>query len=130
MIINRAGNILFHFASDSSVDSKNACDLMAGFYKAVQQFSECMDHGAISAFHMATKKVFIRDSSKLPLSYVLMVDQKSKLAAKPKKLEEFVTKIMTTFETRYDASRIQSWNGDIAAFCDFKDCLTGKNAIN
>ncbi|HMF31742.1 MAG TPA: hypothetical protein VKK79_10020 [Candidatus Lokiarchaeia archaeon] len=121
IILNTAGQILFYYSPVSGTDCQTSDMLMGNFLVAIQQFAQAMTHGSVSGFEMQKKRILIRDSDKLPVFYVLIIDQKSKIANKEKKLEDLITKVKQAFEKQYNEDAITSWDGDAAAFCEFKN---------
>ncbi|OLS12032.1 MAG: hypothetical protein RBG13Loki_4376 [Promethearchaeota archaeon CR_4] len=122
LIINNAGNVLFYYTPEK-MDSQSKQVIIASFLTAIQQFARAVEHGGCSLFNLSKRKIAIRSAQNLPISYVLLFDPDSKIARKPKKVDDVLDSIQSAFEKRYDEKTVCSWIGDAKVFADFKDII-------
>ncbi len=124
--MNNAGNVLFYYSpGQSETESKQV--LMASFLSAIQHFSQAMEHGACFSFDLPKRKIVVRSAEKFSISYVFLVDPESKLAHKPKRMEEALNKIQDAFEERYNEKLVLSWDGNANTFNDFRNLFEKNN---
>jgi len=115
-ILDQGGQMV-HYFSPSQNEDDNSKLLTASYLTGILSFAKAASGNLISSFELGKIKIALKIGVKLPLFYVFIVGNDTKL--KEKKIDQILTQIIADFEEMVSLEELKDWTGDLTAFDQF-----------
>ncbi|MHA1744551.1 MAG: hypothetical protein ACTSWW_01040 [Promethearchaeota archaeon] len=115
-ILDQGGQMV-HYFSPSQNEDDNSKLLTASYLTGILSFAKAASGNLISSFELGKIKIMLKVGIKLPLFYVFIVGNDTKL--KEKKIDQILTQIIADFEEMISLEELKDWTGDLTAFDQF-----------
>ena len=115
-ILDQGGQMV-HYFSPSQNEDDNSKLLTASYLTGILSFAKAASGNLISSFELGKIKIMLKVGIQLPLFYVFIVGNDTKL--KEKKIDQILTQIIADFEEMVSLEELKDWTGDLTAFDQF-----------